>query len=139
MSLPEMHPCPFCGARRGDPCFSLGSNVESSHVVAAGCWQCSATGPEAPTIAEAVERWNGRATRWIPVDEAMPRCHMENSGDQLESDKVIVYTRRHSIHLAIYEPDSGDGDPGWSTPNYSRFWTTSEVTHWQPLPPPPTR
>lgn len=60
--------CPFCGSSNVDPAFSRGyaKGDMTQPVVAAGCFDCGATGPDVPVpdhstgYKEAAKKWNLR-------------------------------------------------------------------------------
>jgi Lar family restriction alleviation protein len=54
----ELLPCPFCGCEGQDLDATFGRG--KGHV-ASGCYGCGCSGPDAPTEAEAVAKWNTRA------------------------------------------------------------------------------
>ncbi|MCK1735110.1 restriction alleviation protein, Lar family [Bradyrhizobium sp. 138] len=51
----SLRPCPFCGGSE----VWINSGIDPKFVV---CKECSAFGPNAPTVKQAVERWNKRTT-----------------------------------------------------------------------------
>lgn len=53
VSVQPRLPCPFCGGSE----VWINSDVDPKFVV---CRECSAFGPNAPTVKQAVERWNKR-------------------------------------------------------------------------------
>lgn len=59
----ELKPCPFCGGEDIDGDFVIGHQGGdiTKPLVASGCWNCSACGPDKPTKQEAIEAWNKRA------------------------------------------------------------------------------
>lgn len=64
--------------------------------------------------------------RWIPVTEKLPEVDNERDG---YSEWVLAYDG--TIECACYDPASGM----WATSNEYLL----HVTHWMPLPPPPTQ
>lgn len=63
-----MLPCPFCGSENTDESMSLGYKVgdQSQPVIAAGCYDCGALGPEVLVpdhsngYGQSISRWNTR-------------------------------------------------------------------------------
>ena len=49
----SLRPCPFCGGSE----VWINSDIDPKFVV---CKKCLAYGPNAPTVKQAVERWNNR-------------------------------------------------------------------------------
>lgn len=68
----KLLPCPFCGSDDIDESFSLGyaGGDKSNPLVATGCMECSATGPDYPTTEKAIAAWNKRASEWVSVETA---------------------------------------------------------------------
>lgn len=52
-----LNKCPFCGSDNTDAEFAK----TSSGLVAAGCMDCGASGPEGQNAEDAIYRWNGRS------------------------------------------------------------------------------
>ena len=55
VSVEPLQPCPFCGGSD----IWINSDLEPKFVACRKCW---AFGPSAPTVTQAAERWNKRAT-----------------------------------------------------------------------------
>lgn len=55
VSVQPLQPCPFCGGSE----VWINSDIEPKFVACRKCW---AFGPTAPTVTQAAERWNKRAT-----------------------------------------------------------------------------
>jgi hypothetical protein len=127
-------PCPFCGSvtaphAETDAEIEYKSEEDSTGYYAVCCNACNggcgATGGFKPTEAEALAAWNARGfeagqnarEQWVSVETRMP----EDDVDVLVSDGETIM----------------DGE------RYRGEWwvhgcVTGCVTHWQPLPSPPT-
>ncbi|WP_083519443.1 Lar family restriction alleviation protein [Bradyrhizobium jicamae] len=55
VSVQPLQPCPFCGGSE----VWINSDIVPKFVACRKCW---AFGPSAPTVTQAAERWNKRAT-----------------------------------------------------------------------------
>lgn len=64
----DLAPCPFCGGDDIDPRFAVGQRASGESIVAVGCMECGAAGPDESSDAAAEAAWNRRASGWIPTD-----------------------------------------------------------------------
>ncbi len=70
-----------------------------------------------------------RGSRWIPVSERLPE---PSSSEYEDGVRVLAWSQGNGIDPAWFYRDSESGDR-WS-------WdSTTEPTHWMPLPEPPTQ
>ncbi len=64
---------------------------------------------------------------WISVEKQMPEDY----------ERVILYTKWNSCHFGKKEWKQGHNPDYWETDNGDL--NMNDVTHWQPLPPPPNK
>ena len=150
-------PCPFCGAR-GERLVIVRSELRTVRVDCDGCevgtmWY--------DTDAEAIAAWNRRHSPsgdgWISVEERLPDSLHEVLAfyrNALGKRRIVraLYAAPHSLPLdedcegvcaCGACPDDGEtwAAPGWyeSNEHEETHWAVDEsVTHWRPLPDPPT-
>jgi len=114
--LKELLPCPFCGNTR----LMGGRKSVASHCVC--CRACHAE-IETPHLATAIEKWNTRASQWIPVGERKP----EKASDQLSAPVLLFCDDGPIVGYWDFRYK------GWR----SRGFNIVSVTHWRELPTPP--
>lgn len=112
MSEIELKPCPFCGGEADEKGVLHGDGRTSPE-----CMKCGAT-------AESIKLWNTRADGWISVSELLPYADFE-----------VLVCCDDDVFVDVMRSGYVDGD----------FWFECErdcgrkVTHWLPLPQPPTK
>lgn len=89
-------------------------------------------------------------SHWISVEEELPQCNIpyedcwrgDLTGDIMESEKVVVLTKKDGIHIATlnqnYDVETNEprGNPYWFDENKPEDgdWINDKVTHWMKLP-----
>jgi len=130
----KLRSCPFCGgnAEADGPKEKIIAGFKIARV---GCKNCGVSTPNFYTQDEAIHFWNNRAG-WIDVNEQLPK----------ERQLVMLYEAADDpnmdrIRVGYY------GLPSDSPPEKPEFYIvisgvdsypTIGVTHWMPLPDPPT-
>lgn len=72
--------------------------------------------------------------KWVRVDERLPEIIYNSSED------VLIHLKNGEQYVAIYVGEDKDFgiEAYWSTSDMHKDFECSKVTHWQPLPEPPT-
>lgn len=122
-------PCPFCGGRG-----EVGGLIPWVE-----CQACEASGPQAETEEAAIAAWNTRAhsaeiagalrdaERWQPIESAPNGAWF------------LAHSERGWIGLARRaDPDYAPGE-GWFEDEHTEYLNPAWLTHWRPLPAPPTQ
>lgn len=84
-------------------------------------------GPDARRLLERLEQLEAEKTNtWVDASDRLPANH----------EKVIVWSNTAGIFLASRVP-AHNADNYWR--DTASLWRIHGVTHWQPLPKPPTK
>lgn len=119
MIVEELKPCPFCG---GEARFVRG-DVFNSHSVQ--CMKCHCFSPSLWTKEECTKEWNTRTTNWRKYPEEKP---------EVDGEYYVYRGEGNGLpHEAVYKDERG----GFFT--IHNWYPKEDITHWQPLPEPPTK
>lgn len=80
-------------------------------------------------------RWCDSHPHWISVEAELPKIN-HNDSEWEFSDDVIVYLKDGDIAVGRYERDNSIGEHYWVLYGVDKDLI---VTHWMPLPQPPTK
>ena len=134
-------PCPFCGTQ---PELHLFTDEDGDPCAAVECGQCYGSGPKHVAIMDdarpaAIAAWNRRthsaeiagalrdAERWQPIESAPNGAWF------------LAHSERGWIGLARRaDPDYAPGE-GWFEDEHTEYLNPAWLTHWRPLPAPPTQ
>lgn len=88
--------------------------------------------------------WADAHPYWVSVEEALPECNIQEM-EQIKMSRVcVVLLKNGTTHIATlnqeYTLGEKDGEPYWfdEIRNWEGMWLNRLVTHWMPLPAPPT-
>lgn len=135
----ELLPCPCCGCKTAEVNHGYRDQQQFFYVT---CEDCDVSIGWEPLAETAIRQWNTRysaasssvsLSRWIPVSERLPNENISvlAIGGKLTRPKVINFNNEKEGPLwSSTHPARGFWDDG--------YYMTDDVTHWQPLPPPPT-
>ncbi len=126
---PTLLPCPFCGSS----CVNDTSPPENDgdHSFYWVCPDCVAVGPAEPSLQEATESWNTRASQWQPIETA-------------PKDGSLCFIGRYDNDgawnsiTATYKKDGMFIDTRSWHSFYTEVNNLKRPTHWMPLPKPPS-
>lgn len=128
MTTATLLPCPFCGIYSIDSEECYGLAIAHTAVWWVRCTGCGCEGPaDSKTKKAAITAWNRRAPivpAWIKCSERMPERF---------ANVLIWYLDEKGLRVMDVAQ--------WTRLDWATPWGLSSkesVTHWMPLPPPPT-
>ena len=122
----QLKACPFCGETN----HGIGT-IYTTGMVSYVFWQsCNAYGPSGADCDEGVAKsqWNTRTGNWISVKDDLPKTN-GRPGDRVQVLVVSDGITRRDMHF------TSNGRFVYGSLGYN---STHTVTHWMPLPEPPT-
>jgi len=122
----EINQCPFCGYTTPN---WINIPTEQKITKAVFCEQCKAYGPRNTDEAKAIAAWNAAGAGWISVEDRLP--DPEAYYLAYGQTRSIFNTLRPSGPEMCYF----DEDGYWLVGNN---YYLENVTHWMPLPNPPS-
>ena len=138
MDSPTLKPCPFCGGD-GEVVSELGAGV-----YAAKCMECDSGTFEWGDPGHAAAAWNRRPSPWISVEERLPEnadtvlvAHQMKDGSYQTGDPLTAQYWPYPTTGAAW-PESFGQKTWWDVDREGFEHPVSGVTHWMPLPEPPT-
>jgi hypothetical protein len=141
----ELVPCPFCGGRVMFRKALFVSDGCTDAIIHAEPTKCGMTDFTTYTTDESViTAWNTRAELralagaevggWISVEDRLPIDLATFDG--IFHEIAVIATDGHFVEQSSFQVGNGAGKPWAAWSNYNPFKST-QITHWQPLPPPP--
>ena len=118
--MSELKPCPFCGHRQE---WKSRYTPEDAGYWSVQCPRCDAAGPLMHSESQAIAAWNRRADGWVSVEERLPEI----------GKRVLCLRKTGEQFVGVNELEGGEWWQASRSP-----WATRDVTHWRPLPNPPS-